>query len=461
MLRRRRSLTAAVGIARLCLLAGLLTACGAGGGEEAVGKQVFIDAGCGDCHSLAATGSTGTIGPDLDQVRPDVARVVQQVMQGGGAMPSFGDRLSESEIQDVARFVSASTRPAKERGSVAAQFRPDGTVLADCDSEFRCYEQAFANVAYREGPKRALALLDTRSAKPGPIESNCHRITHAIGAGALAHFDGDPGKALAAGSVLCASGYYHGILERSLLGKPEEAIAPIAQRICSDPDIRRTDFIHFQCVHGLGHGLMIYTGYDLPRSLDHCEPLETEWERESCRGGVFMENSQSSYGVRSRWLKDDDLLYPCDWVAEKHKYQCYLIQLARIGPALGFNWAKVSDTCREADEGYVEVCFQSMGREISGQVRHDAARILAACRVTGDMERECIYGAARDVTYNDAGSKRSKELCDNAPRTIRGYCWNGIGTILGSINPTAKQKQAACAEATTQYYAACARGANV
>ena len=141
--------------------------------------------------------------------------------------------------------------------------------------------------------------------------------------------------------MLCASGYYHGILERSLLGKPAEAIAPIAQRICSDPDIRRTDFIHFQCVHGLGHGLMIYTGYDLPRSLDHCEPLETEWERESCRGGVFMENSQSSYGVRSRWLKDDDLLYPCDWVAEKHKYQCYLIQLARIGPALGFDWAKV------------------------------------------------------------------------------------------------------------------------
>ena len=267
-------------------------------------------------------------------------------------------------------------------GSVAAEFRPDGTTLADCAGEFRCYEQAFANVAFREGPKSALALLEKRSAKPGPIESDCHRIVHAIGAGALAHFDGDPGKALAAGSVQCASGYYHGILERSLLGKPEEAIAPIAQRICSDPDIRRTDFIHFQCVHGLGHGLMIYTGYDLPRSLDYCEPLETEWERESCRGGVFMENSQSSYGVRSRWLKDDDLLYPCDWVAEKHKYQCYLIQLARIGPALGFDWAKVSDTCREADEDYVDVCFQSMGREISGQVRHDAASILAACQVT-------------------------------------------------------------------------------
>ena len=450
-------------IARLVaigLLALGLAGCG-GDDRQAGGAKVFADAGCGDCHTLAAADATGTVGPDLDQVRPDVARVVQQVTNGGGAMPAFDSKLSESAIQDLAEFVSEATRTGTTGGSVAAEFRPNGTVLADCDGEFHCFEQAFANLAFREGPKSALALLEKRSAKPGPIESDCHRIVHAIGAGALAHFDGDPGKALAAGSVLCASGYYHGILERSLLGKPAEAIAPIAQRICSDPDIRRTDFIHFQCVHGLGHGLMIYTGYDLPRSLDHCEPLETEWERESCRGGVFMENSQSSYGVRSRWLKDDDLLYPCDWVAEKHKYQCYLIQLARIGPALGFDWAKVSDTCREADEDYVDVCFQSMGREISGHVRFDAARIFAACRVTGDMERECIYGAARDVTYNDAGSERSKELCDNAPTSIRAYCWSGIGTILGSINPSAKQKQEACAAATKRYYAACARGANV
>jgi cytochrome c553 len=450
-------------IARLVaigLLALGLAGCG-GDDRQADGAKVFADAGCGDCHTLAAADATGTVGPDLDQVRPDVARIVEQVTNGGGAMPAFGDRLSDSAIQDLAEFVSDATRTGTTSGSVAAEFRPDGTELVDCAAEFRCYEQAFANVAFREGPKSALALLEKRSAKPGPIESDCHRIVHAIGAGALAHFDGDPGKALAAGSVQCASGYYHGILERSLLGKPEEAIAPIAQRICSDPDIRRTDFIHFQCVHGLGHGLMIYTGYDLPRSLDYCEPLETEWERESCRGGVFMENSQSSYGVRSRWLKDDDLLYPCDWVAEKHKYQCYLIQLARIGPALGFDWAKVSDTCREADEDYIEVCFQSMGREISGQVRHDAASILAACQVTGDMERECIYGAARDVTYNDAGSERSKELCDNAPTSTRAYCWSGIGTILGSINPSAKQKQEACAAATKRYYAACARGANV
>ena len=450
-------------LAPLLLLPLALAACGGsgegGGQQSALGEKVFADAGCGGCHTLSAASSPGTAGPNLDALKPDAERVARQVELGGRGMPAFGDKLTKEEIEAVAAYVADST--ANSASSVPAAFKPDDTTLDDCDAQFACYEQAFANIAYREGPEAALELVERKSAKPGPIESDCHRIVHAIGAGSLEHFDGDPGKALAAGSVFCASGYYHGILERSLLGKPREAIGPITQSICSDESIVRSDFIHFQCVHGLGHGLMIYTGYELPASLEYCDGLDTEWRRESCRGGVFMENSQSSYGTRSRWLKDDDLLYPCDWVAAKDKYQCYLIQLAHIGPAVGFDWTKVAATCREAEDGYVEVCFQSMGREISGQMRHRSADILAACRTAAAMARECIYGAARDVTYNDAGPRRSKVLCDSAPEALRAYCWEGIGTILGALNRYAEEKQAACRKVTTTYYAACTRGANV
>ena len=79
--------------------------------------------------------------------------------------------------------------------------------------------------------------------------------------------------------------------------------------------------------------------------------------------------SQSSYGVRSKWLKDDDLIYPCNAVVQRAKYQCYLIQLARIGPALGFDWQRIAATCRESEPEFVVVCFQSIGREASGFTR--------------------------------------------------------------------------------------------
>jgi mono/diheme cytochrome c family protein len=78
-----------------------------GGGSDA-GAEVFASAGCGSCHTLAAAGSTGSTGPNLDDLQPDKETVVSQVTNGGGGMPAFGDRLSEQEIEDVATYVSES-----------------------------------------------------------------------------------------------------------------------------------------------------------------------------------------------------------------------------------------------------------------------------------------------------------------------------------------------------------------
>ena len=77
-------------------------------GAAANGEQVYTAAGCGGCHTFEAAGSTGSVGPNLDDAAPSFDLVVQQVTNGGGAMPAFGDELSEQEIRDVAAFVSGS-----------------------------------------------------------------------------------------------------------------------------------------------------------------------------------------------------------------------------------------------------------------------------------------------------------------------------------------------------------------
>jgi mono/diheme cytochrome c family protein len=81
---------------------------GGGTGDAANGELVFASAGCGGCHTFEAAGSTGSIGPNLDDAAPSFDLVVTQVANGGGAMPAFGDELTEQEIQDVAAFVSGS-----------------------------------------------------------------------------------------------------------------------------------------------------------------------------------------------------------------------------------------------------------------------------------------------------------------------------------------------------------------
>jgi mono/diheme cytochrome c family protein len=70
------------------------------------GAKVFASAGCGGCHTLGAAGSNGSVGPNLDDLKPDFAAVQQQVENGGGGMPAFGGDLSQQEIDAVARYVS-------------------------------------------------------------------------------------------------------------------------------------------------------------------------------------------------------------------------------------------------------------------------------------------------------------------------------------------------------------------
>jgi mono/diheme cytochrome c family protein len=76
-------------------------------GDAAAGKQVFESAGCVACHTLADAGSTGTVGPNLDDAKPPATLVVTRVTNGAGAMPSFKDKLTEKQIEDVAAYVSS------------------------------------------------------------------------------------------------------------------------------------------------------------------------------------------------------------------------------------------------------------------------------------------------------------------------------------------------------------------
>ncbi len=78
-----------------------------GAGDAAAGEAVFA-ANCGSCHTLEEAGTTGTVGPNLDESMLELEAVVQQVTNGGGAMPPFGGQLSEEEIANVAAFVVAS-----------------------------------------------------------------------------------------------------------------------------------------------------------------------------------------------------------------------------------------------------------------------------------------------------------------------------------------------------------------
>lgn len=77
-------------------------------GDPVAGKAVFAGASaCGSCHTLADAGSSGSIGPNLDESRPDYELALDRVTNGQGSMPAFSATLSEQQIADVSAYVSS------------------------------------------------------------------------------------------------------------------------------------------------------------------------------------------------------------------------------------------------------------------------------------------------------------------------------------------------------------------
>jgi len=84
------------------------TSGGAPQGDPVAGKAIFTGAsGCTGCHTLADAGSTGTVGPNLDDAKPSFDLAFDRVTNGQGAMPSFKTSLTDQQRADVAAYVSS------------------------------------------------------------------------------------------------------------------------------------------------------------------------------------------------------------------------------------------------------------------------------------------------------------------------------------------------------------------
>jgi cytochrome c6 len=80
--------------------------------DAALGKQLFVESAvpaCALCHTLGAAGAAGTVGPSLDELKPDATRVARALRDGLGSMPSYKATLSDAQILLLARYVARAS----------------------------------------------------------------------------------------------------------------------------------------------------------------------------------------------------------------------------------------------------------------------------------------------------------------------------------------------------------------
>ncbi len=85
--------------------------------EAKAGRKLFNEVSqppCGMCHTLAAAGAAGEIGPNLDELKPAAERITRAVKQGVGVMPGYSETLTEEQIATLVRYVARATGAARQ-----------------------------------------------------------------------------------------------------------------------------------------------------------------------------------------------------------------------------------------------------------------------------------------------------------------------------------------------------------
>ena len=284
----------------------------------------------------------------------------------------------------------------------------------DNATHFDCYEEYFKNAVKDQGIAHAFTVLKAVYPQNEYARAQCHPITHVIGKEAESKF-ATVAEAYTQGDSFCWSGYYHGVLEgviakigyANLANQMNDICVPLAK-------VRTYSFDHYNCVHGLGHGIMAVTQDELFQSLETCNVLSDAWDRQSCWSGAFMENIiVDNKNHFTKYLKPEDPLYPCNTVGKEYKGTCYLMQTSYMLKLVNGDFSSVFEQCEKADEGFQEICYQSLGRDASGRSLSNVSQTKATCSLGKDFKQQsnCVIGAVKDFISYHHSDVQAKELC--------------------------------------------------
>lgn len=310
------------------------------------------------------------------------------------------------------------------------------------------------------GPKKTLEeiFIDSDSG----YSADCHRAAHLIGRLSYELFGP---SAFKDGNSSCHSGFYHGAMESFLRAEGTNNLGQKISDICNN---FKTRFTHYECLHGVGHGVLAYTNYQLPEAIDVCRGLRDTFEKNSCFGGVFMENlviareSRGSTGHKTDWVKYDDYHFPCSLYLDDPdvSLRCYLNQTSWMFAISRSDLDKVSQECLKAPEGMKNPCFISLGRDIAGNSLRVPEKIKEGCDKVpkqNDYYQSCIIGGLGVILdfFGPDIKNQATELCLIVPQDTKDGCYSKLYMRLQGIIENPNEIKKICSGFEKEYQKNC------
>lgn len=306
-------------------------------------------------------------------------------------------------------------------------------------SKFLCYAAYYEKLTEVRGVRTAFEDIKKRKEVDSYAKQECHLITHIIGRKAGSMSSG-AAEAFTLGEYFCGGGYFHGVMESVIQMHGKAISAPFLYNLCApfqEKDRGGFSVEHLDCAHGIGHGLMYVNNNELFESLHECDSLLGIQEQYSCWVGVFMENGLADTQDHStKYLKTDDLMYPCDAVEEKYKPACYDIQTSYIRRATG-SFANTLLECKNAPERFQTRCVIGIGRDIAVDADMDIERSKAGCLALSEQETEresCVKAVVGARIHYFHSRTLGENFCEALPAELKTTCFGAAESYAEAIN---------------------------
>lgn len=267
--------------------------------------------------------------------------------------------------------------------------------------------------------KGSVATIKTIVADSASKNIDCHQALHS--AGRIATRIMGVEKAFSSGDSDCQSGWYHGVIEGFLIENGRENIEPKIDTLCSKT---QNGFYAHQCHHGAGHGLMGWYDYELPIALEKCALMRLASSQSSCATGVYMENLMARFVPtnkevfstsnvhKTKYIKDDDISYPCN-VVNKFIQECYYFQSSVVLAISNNSFEAAARMCQLAADQYKPYCYQSYGRDSDNWAGSDPIKAQGYCNKISEnnYKKDCLIGAVQNSFWVAKYFKRAIDYC--------------------------------------------------
>ncbi len=364
-----------------------------------------------------------------------------------------------------------------------AQARAVGSTCryGSSDRQRICYSQLLSDHLTRHGVADAVATLDAIAAADPDVAEHAHEYAHGLGIEAYSTSPDIAATFSACGDGF-SSGCRHGVIQAYFESR-EQVTQPEVEGLCEPfRSASASRWVLFQCVHGMGHGLTMFRGHDLPQALTDCDLLSDGWDRESCYGGAFMENvinvtsphhpatelaAHSHHHMTMSSFKaidPADPLYPCSIVAERYLHACYQMQTSVMLYENHGDIAAAAKSCERAPAAQRPVCFQSLGRDITSYTARDPQKTADLCAKARDAYRpSCYFGAVKALVDWTATTNAAFTFCGIVLREPGApTCYRALGEEIATLLAAAPEKEEQCTRAQApEAVEACRMGAGL